>query len=598
VDRTRNFSIIAHIDHGKTSLSDRLLTETATVCGREFKDLMLDSMDLERERGITIKSSPVAMDYLADDGQRYLLNLIDTPGHVDFSYEVSRALAGCEGALLVIDATQGVQAQTVANMYKAMELDLTILPVVNKIDLPAANVEGTLRQVKEALGLDPGAAVLCSAKTGEGIHTLLEAVVKHVPPPSGEVAAPLRALIFDAEYDPYRGTIVHVKVVDGTIKPGDGILIMSTNGTFRVEETGIFKPKRVSRPGLSAGEVGYFVAGMKSVGDTPIGDTVTGAEAKAQVPLPGFVEAKPVVFTSIYPMDADQYGELGDALGKLRLNDASLHYQKESSAALGSGYRCGFLGLLHADISMERLTREYNLALFATAPSVQYRLKLKDGSTRLVDNPSLYPDPVLIQETEEPYIDASMILPDQYLGNIMQLCVERRGINLRHSYVCERRAEVRVELPLAEVIYDFYDHLKSLTQGYGSFDYDLIGFRPADLVKLEILVAGEPVDALATLLHKERAERRAREICARLREEIPRHQFKIAIQGALGGKIIARETVNPVRKDVTAKCYGGDVTRKRKLLEKQKEGKKKMKSFGKVSIPQKAFLAVLTNKSS
>ena len=598
MNRIRNFSIIAHIDHGKTSLSDRLIMETATVSGRDFKDLMLDSMDLERERGITIKSSPVAMEYRADDGNQYLLNLIDTPGHVDFSYEVSRALAGCEGALLVIDATQGVQAQTVANMYKAMELDLAILPVINKVDLPAANVEKTLRQARESLGLDPATAILCSAKTGQGVHDVLEAVVRHIPAPRGNPESVLRALIFDAEFDPFRGAVVHVRVVDGSIRPGDDVMVMSSGRVFTVEDTGVFKPKRVGRPVINAGEVGYFIAGIKTVGDTPIGDTVTAGASPAASPLPGFLDAKPVVFMSLYPIDTAQYEELGEALGKLRLNDASLHYQKESSVALGSGYRCGFLGLLHADISTERLTREYNLSLFATTPSVQYRITLKDGTVRLVDNPAHYPDPGTVQEAEEPYIDASMILPDEYLGNIMKLCMERRGVNLRHDYVGDRRVEVRVHLPLAEVIYDFYDHLKSLTQGYGSFDYEIIGFRPADLVKLEILVNGETVDALATLLHKDRAQSRAREICERLAEEIPRHQFKIPIQGALGGKIIARETVNPVRKDVTAKCYGGDVTRKRKLLEKQKEGKKKMKSFGKVSIPQKAFLAVLTRKGS
>ncbi len=589
----RNFSIIAHIDHGKTSLSDALLRRTGTVSSREDRALLLDSMDLERERGITIKSSAVSMDYTAADGRQYLLNLIDTPGHVDFSYEVSRALAGCEGALLVVDVTQGVQAQTLANLYKAMELDLNVLPVINKIDLPNIDVDGVLEQVDEELALDPEKALLCSAKTGKGIDEILEAVVREVPPPVGDPEAPLKALIFDSHYDPYRGTIIYVRVVEGTLRAGDTVRVMSNGRTTKVDEVGRFRLKLTPRPQLSAGEVGYIISGIKSVGETPIGDTVTLDATPASHPLPGFVQVKPVVFSSIYPVNTDDFEEFALALSKLALNDASLFYQRESSNALGSGFRCGFLGLLHAEITQERLEREYNLGLFVTAPSVQYRVTMKDGEVRLIDNPALYPDPADIHETEEPYIRASMIMPDDYLGAVIKLCMERRGSVPQHSYVSEGRVELRVELPLAEVIYDFYDYLKSITRGYGSFEYDLIGFRTGRLVKLDIRVNGEPVDALSMLLHQDRAQGRARSICQKLKAELPRHQFKIAIQGAIGGKIIARETVSAVRKDVTAKCYGGDITRKRKLLEKQKEGKKRMKTFGEVAIPQKAFFAVL-----
>jgi GTP-binding protein LepA len=589
----RNFSIIAHIDHGKTSLSDAVIRKTGTVTDRETKTLMLDSMDLERERGITIKSSAVSMDYVAQDGQTYLLNLIDTPGHVDFSYEVSRALAGCEGAVLVIDATQGVQAQTVANLYKAMELDLEVIPVVNKIDLPNIDVDRVILQIDEELALDPDKALRCSAKTGEGVQDILEAIVREVPAPTGDADAPLKALIFDSHYDPYRGTIMYVRIMQGTLRAGDMLRVMSTEKVARVEEVGRFRLKLVPRPQLSAGEVGYIISGIKSVGDTPIGDTVTLDSEPAAEPLPGFVEAMPVVFSSVFPVNTDDFEEFALALSKLSLNDASLHYQRESSNALGSGFRCGFLGLLHAEITQERLEREYNLSLFVTAPSVQYRVTMKDGSTQLIDNPAHYPDPAQIQSAEEPYIRASMIMPGEYLGNVIKLCMERRGSVPQHSYVSEKRVELRVELPLAEVIYDFYDYLKSLTRGYGSFEYELIGFKPTRLAKLEIKVNGEPVDALAMLLHEDRAQGRARGICKKLKGELPRHQFKIAIQGAVGGKIIARETVSAVRKDVTAKCYGGDISRKRKLLEKQKEGKKRMKTFGDVAIPQKAFFAVL-----
>ena len=593
MDHIRNFCIIAHIDHGKTSLSDVLLRRTGSVHAREGGTLLLDSMDLERERGITIKSSAVTMDYVGADGEKYMLNLIDTPGHVDFSYEVSRALAGCEGALLVIDASQGVQAQTVANLYKAMELELKVIPVINKIDLPNIDTDRILVQVDEELGLDVGDALLCSAKTGAGVDAVLEAVVAKIPPPSGHGDEPLRALLFDSHYDAFRGAIIYVRIMDGAVKAGDVIQIMSSGKTMKVEEVGRFRLGRKPVPRLSAGEVGYMIAGIKSVSDTPVGDTITCADNPARAPLAGFVKTKPVVFSSVYPVDTDEFEELGVAMSKLSLNDASLDYQKESSTALGSGYRCGFLGLLHAEITQERLEREYNLSLFITAPSVEYRLTMTDGEIRMVSNPAHYPDPVKIASTEEPYIRATMIMPDQYLGSILKLCMDRRGVDPRHTYVGVGRAELRIELPLAEVIYDFYDLLKSLTRGYGSFDYELIGFRPGQLVKLEIRVNGEPVDALSMLLHRDRAQGRARVICQKLKEELPRHQFKIAVQGAIGGKIIARETVSAVRKDVTAKCYGGDVSRKRKLLEKQKEGKKRMKTFGEVAIPQKAFFAVL-----
>lgn len=597
VDHIRNFSIIAHIDHGKTTLSDRLLLETGTITAREFKEQLLDSMDLERERGITIKSSTISMHYKSAAGEEFLLNLIDTPGHVDFSYEVSRALAGCEGALLVIDATQGVQAQTVAHFYKALELDLEIIPVINKIDVPSANVEFVLNQVDHELGLDASRAILCSAKTGEGIPQVLEAIVNRVPKPRGDVTAPLRSLIFDSNYDAFRGTVIHTRVVDGSVQPGQYIRVLSTGRAFRVEEVGRFHLQRTPIQVLKAGEVGYILAGIKNVSDTPTGDTVTREDNPATHPLPGFMEAKPVVFSSLYPLSGDDFEELNQALSKLKLNDAALHFQKETSTALGFGFRCGFLGLLHADITQERLSREYGIDLMITAPSVQYRITMKSGEEVLLENPSEFPDPAEIKSAEEPYIAASMIMPERYLGAVMKLCMDRRATALRHSYVGEKRIDLQSELPLAEVVYDFYDQLKSITQGYGSFDYSIIGFRPATLVKLEIRVNGDPVDALSVMLHKDRAYARAREICERLKDEIPRHQFAIAIQGAIGGKIIARETISAFRKDVTAKCYGGDITRKRKLLEKQKEGKKRMRTFGNVSIPQRAFLAVLKTKT-
>ena len=589
----RNFSIIAHIDHGKSTLSDRLIQFADIVTDRDFKDQILDTMDIERERGITIKSQTVCLPYTARDGNTYMLSLIDTPGHVDFTYEVSRALASCEGVLLLIDASQGVEAQTLANLYLAMEHDLEIIPVINKIDLPSADIDKVKKQIDKDLGLDPSTAILTSAKEGIGIEDVLEGIVTRLPPPSGDLKAPLKALIFDSHYDPFRGTIVHLRVFQGRITTGDVISFMSNNAVYKVEEVGIFQLKRVPCKEISAGQVGYLIAGIKTVSDTKCGDTITLRDRPCKTPMPGFKEAKPVVFSSIYPVSSDEYEELTAGLEKLKLNDASLIYEKDSSAALGFGFRCGFLGLLHLEVVQERLEREYNLSLILTAPSVRYRLIMQDGSTLIIDNPALYPDPVGIERTQEPFIRASIIIPDRYMGTVMKLCLDRRGIKTTYQYLTNNRLEMIFELPLAEVIYDFYDRLKSVTQGYGSFDYDLIDYRDTDLVKVDILINGERVDALSQLVHRDRAVERARHACERLRDEIPRQMFKIAIQGAIGGKIIARKTVSAFRKDVTAKCYGGDITRKRKLLEKQKKGKKRMKMVGKVMIPQSAFLAVL-----
>ncbi len=589
----RNFSIIAHIDHGKSTLSDRLIQKTNIVSAREFKDQILDSMDIERERGITIKSQTICLPYTAKDGRLCYLNLIDTPGHVDFSYEVSRALASCEGAILVIDASQGVEAQTIANMYLALDHDLEIIPVINKIDLPSADIEMVKAQIADDLGLDPESAIAVSAKEWIGIDEVLEAIVTKLPPPKGDPEAPLKGLIFDSHYDPYRGTVVHFRVFQGAIRPGDRIKFMSNQAGYTVEEVGIFQIKRVPLPELTAGQVGYMIAGIKTVSDTRCGDTITHKSRPCDGPLPGFKEPKPVVFSSLYPVSTDDYPELQAALEKLKLNDASLIFEKDSSAALGFGFRCGFLGLLHLDVVQERLEREYDLSLIVTAPSVRYEIVLNDGTVEMIDNPSLYPDPTSIATTREPYIRASIITPDRYMGPIMNLCLERRGINTNYQYFSSSRMEMIFHLPLAEVVYDFYDKLKSITQGYGSFDYDLLDYRETDLVKLDILVNGERVDALSQLVHRNNVVPRARVTCEKLKHEIPRHMFKIAIQGAVGGKIVARETISPFRKDVTAKCYGGDITRKRKLLEKQKEGKKRMKMAGDVMIPQSAFLAVL-----
>ena len=589
----RNFSIIAHIDHGKSTLSDRLIQATHLVSDRDFQDQILDSMEIERERGITIKSQTVCLPYTARDGRQYHLNLIDTPGHVDFTYEVSRALASCDGALLLIDASQGVEAQTLANMYLALENELEVLPVINKIDLPSADIERVKGQISADLGLDADRALKVSAKEGIGIDELFEAIVARMPAPRGDAEAPLRALVFDSHYDPYRGTVVYFRVFDGRVRAGDHVIFMSTGATFKVEEVGIFQLRQVPVAELAAGEVGYLTAGIKTISAVRSGDTITLKERPCAEPLPGFKEAKPVVFSSIYPVAADDYEELATALEKLKLNDAAIVYEKDSSVALGFGFRCGFLGLLHLEVVQERLEREYGLSLILTAPSVRYHIRLRDGSEITIDNPALYPDPTTIEHTLEPFIRATIIVPERYMGAVMKLCLERRGTNTNYQYLTSDRLEMIFELPLAEVVYDFYDKLKSITQGYGSFDYDLLDYRETDLVKLDILINGERVDALSQLVHRDSAVPRARIACEKIKEEMPKQMFKIAIQGAIGGTIIARETVSQLRKDVLAKCYGGDVTRKRKLLEKQKKGKKRMKMVGKVMIPQSAFLAVL-----
>jgi GTP-binding protein LepA len=593
LENVRSFCIIAHIDHGKSTLADRLIQHCGGVEEREFRDQILDSMDIERERGITIKSNTVTLNYSARDGKNYMLNLIDTPGHVDFSHEVRRSLMSCEGALLLVDASQGVEAQTVANLYLALEHDLEMVPVINKIDLPAADVERVKEEIDEDLGLDADGAVLCSAKTGAGIEDVLEAIVERLPPPKGDPEKPLQALIFDAQYDPYRGAVLLVRVMEGTLRPRQGIRLMHTGKEYEVEDVGLLQLKRVKKDDLSAGMVGYVIAGVKAVSDIAIGDTITDSEKPAAEPLPGYKEAKSVVFSSIYPMSTDEYQDLTKALEKLKLNDAALTYEKDSSAALGFGFRCGFLGLLHLEVVQERLRREYDLSLILSAPSVRYRVALTDGQEIWVDNPSLYPDPGSIESAEEPYIKASVMMPERYVGPVMELCRERRGENTTFSYLAVGRVELTSEMPLAEVLFDFYDRLKSVTQGYGSFDYEMLDYRPTDLVKVDILVNAEPVDALAQLVHREKARARALHYCDRLADTIPRQQFKIAIQGAVGGDIIARKTINAYRKDVTAKCYGGDISRKRKLLEKQKKGKKRMKMVGSVEIPQSAFVAVL-----
>jgi len=596
MDNIRNFSIIAHIDHGKSTLCDRLIQATDIVSDREFKDQILDSMDIERERGITIKSQTVCLPYKAKNGKLYYINLIDTPGHVDFSYEVSRALASCEGALILVDAAQGVEAQTMANLYLAMEHDLEIIPVINKIDLPSADIERVKNQIEEDLGLDPETAILTSAKEGTGISDVLEKAVSGLPHPKGDPAAPTRALIFDSHYDAYRGTVVHLRVFDGCIRAGDEICFMSNNAVYKVEEVGIFQIVRVPKEELSAGEVGYLIAGIKTVSDTRCGDTVTLANNRCKTPMPGFKEAKPVVFSSLYPVATDEYPELASALEKLKLNDASLIFEKDSSAALGFGFRCGFLGLLHLEVVQERLEREYDSSLIITAPSVRYEVTLTDGTVTMIDNPAMYPDPGSIEYVKEPFIRASIIIPDRYMGTVMNLCMERRGINTIYQYLSSERMEMIFQLPLAETVYDFYDKLKSITQGYGSFDYEIIDYRETDLVKVDILINGDRVDALSQLVHRDKSVERAKMTCEKLRDEIPKQMFKIAIQGAIGAKIISRKTISAYRKDVTAKCYGGDVTRKRKLLEKQKKGKKRMKQVGQVMIPQQAFLSVLKTK--
>ena len=594
----RNFCIVAHIDHGKSTLADRLIEKAKVIDERFYHAQMTDNMDIERERGITIKSQAVTIPYTAKDGKKYLLNFVDTPGHVDFTYEVSRAIASCEGALLIVDAAQGVESQTLSNMYLALEHNLEILPVINKIDLPAADIPGTMHQIDHDLGLDSSIAVPVSAKVGTGIDELFEAIVLRIPPPTGLATDKLRALIFDCHYDSYRGVIIHIRVFTGTIKAGQTIRFMNSNSEYKVEETGIFILKLVPGEELAAGDVGYIIAGIKTIEDVRVGDTITNVSDPADMPLPGFKEVKPVVFSSIYPMDTNEYEELKEALEKLKLNDASLTWEKDSSIALGHGFRCGFLGLLHLEVVQERLEREFDQSVIFTAPSVEYKIHLRSGEELLCDNPAEYPDEGKIESAEEPFIRASIITPTTYLGNIMSLCVEKRGVQTNMQYLDEKRVEIKYDMPLAEVLFEFYDRLKSVSRGYASFDYDLIGFQPTDLVKIDILINGKSVDALSQLCYKGNAYDKARNICEQLKEEITRQQFKIAIQGAIGSQIIARETVNPLRKDVLAKCYGGDITRKRKLLEKQKEGKKRLKMVGDVELPQSAFLAVLKTKES
>ena len=593
-DNIRNFCIIAHIDHGKSTLADRLLEKTSIAPIRNMESQLLDNMDIERERGITIKARAVRLTYLANDGNEYVLNLIDTPGHVDFNYEVSRSLAACEGALLVVDASQGIEAQTLANTYLALEHDLEILPVVNKIDLPSAQPEVVLSEIEEVIGLDASDAPLVSAKQGLNIEEVLERVVKDVPPPSGDDSNKLQALIFDSYYDSYKGVVVYIRVKEGRIEPGMRIKMMATDEEFTVTETGYMgATSGISCDGLSAGEVGYVCASMKSISDTTVGDTITSADNPADEALPGYRQANPMVFSGIYPADGAKYGDLREALERLKLNDASLSFEPENSIALGFGFRCGFLGLLHMEIIQERLEREYNLDLITTAPSVVYRLQMTSGETLYIDNPTNYPDPALIELAEEPIVDASVLAPADYVGSIMELCQERRGTFKDMKYLDEKRVEMHYDLPLNEIVYDFFDALKSRTKGYASFDYELKGFVPSKLVKLDILLNGDIIDALSFIVHDDNAYNRARRIAEKLKEHIPRQLFEVPIQAAVGGKIIARETVRAMRKDVLAKCYGGDITRKKKLLEKQKEGKKRMRQLGSVEVPQEAFMSVL-----
>jgi len=593
MEHIRNFCIIAHIDHGKSTLADRLIQNCGGIAQRDLHEQMLDSMDIERERGITIKSNTITLNYRAPDGKDYLLNLIDTPGHVDFSHEVRRSLMACEGALIVVDASQGVEAQTVANLYMALEHNLALLPIINKIDLPSADIERAQEAIDAELGLDPFTAIPISAKNGINIEQVLVGIVEKLPPPQGDPNAPLKALVFDAHFDKYRGVILQCRVMEGTLKPRDTIHFMHANRDFKVDEVGYNQFQLNPRKQLSAGEVGYIVAGVKSVQDIEIGDTITLLDRQADEPIPGYQQARQVVFSSIYPMDTGEYQELAKALDKLSINDAALTFEKDSSAALGFGFRCGFLGLLHLDVIQERLQREFDIGLVISAPSVKYILTLRDGTEIEVDNPSYWPDPMSIESTSEPYIKASIITPEEYVGGVMELCREHRSESQTMDYLSAKRMEVTSVMPLGEVLFDFYGKLKMLTRGYGSFDYKPIEYRQTDIVKVDILVNKEPVDTLSYLVHRDKARARALHYCEQLAKEIPRHQFKIPIQGAIGGEIIARTTVDPYRKDVTEKLYGGDVTRKKKLLEKQKKGKAKMKLFGSVNIPQKAFIAVL-----
>jgi len=590
----RNFCIIAHIDHGKSTLADRILEKTYTVAARDMEEQLLDNMDIERERGITIKARAVRLNYRAKDGQEYCFNLIDTPGHVDFNYEVSRSLAACEGAILVVDASQGIEAQTLANTYLALEHDLELVPVINKIDLPSADPERVSAEVEKVIGIPAMDAPRISAKMGINIEEVLERIVTDIPAPKGDPAAPLQALIFDSYYDAYKGVIIYIRVKEGTVRIGDKIRLMATGAEFTVVETGYMDATNHINTGvLEAGEVGYIAASIKSIGDTQVGDTVTNAENPCEEPLPGYRKVNPMVFSGIYPADGAKYGDLRDALEKLQLNDASLSFEPETSTALGFGFRCGFLGLLHMEIIQERLEREYNLDLITTAPSVVYKVNLTDGQTVMVDNPCNFPDPALIASAEEPMVKADILAPSDYVGNIMELCQERRGTFKNMEYLDDSRVDLHYELPLNEIVYDFFDALKSRTKGYASFDYELLGYAQSRLVKLDILLNGEVVDALSFIVFADAAYNRGRKIVEKLKENIPRQLFEVPIQAAIGGKIIARETVKALRKDVLAKCYGGDITRKKKLLEKQKEGKKRMRQLGSVSVPQKAFMSVL-----
>lgn len=592
-DHIRNFCIIAHIDHGKSTLADRILEFTGAIDPRQMQEQVLDQMDLERERGITIKMTAVRLTYRARNGQEYELNLIDTPGHVDFTYEVSRSLAACEGAILVVDASQGVEAQTIANVNLAMNNRLEIIPVINKIDLPAADPERVKEEIENILALDSSEAILASAKEGIGTEEILEAVVHKIPPPRGNPNAPLRALIFDSHFDPYLGVVVYIRVVDGVVRPGMRIRFMSTGREFEVTSVGFFTPRLQEGDELRTGEVGYLTAGIKTVGDTRVGDTITDAERPASEPLPGYKPVKPMVYCGLYPVDGEEFADLRDALMKLQLNDAALVFEPETSAALGFGFRCGFLGLLHMDIVQERLEREFGLSLIATAPSVVYRITTTKGEVIMLDNPAHWPSPTTIASVEEPYIRATIFVPAEYVGAMMELAMERRGEFVKMEYPSPNRVLLTYELPMAEILLDFYDQLKSRSKGYASFDYEPIGYRQSDLVKLDILINGDPVDALSFITHRNRAYSRGRALVERLREVVPRQQFEVRIQAAIGSKVIAAERIPPFRKNVLAKCYGGDVTRKRKLLEKQKEGKKRMKQLGNVEIPQEAFLSVL-----
>ena len=591
-DNIRNFSIVAHIDHGKSTLADRLIQTTGALTAREMTEQVLDNMDIERERGITIKAQTVRLEYKAEDGRTYILNLMDTPGHVDFAYEVSRSLAACEGSLLVVDASQGVEAQTLANVYQAIDANHEIVPILNKIDLPAADPDRIKEQIEEVIGIDASEAVPISAKTGLNIEAVLEAIVKKLPPPKGDPDAPLKALLVDSWYDAYLGVVVLVRIIDGSMKRGSTIRMMGTGASYSLDRVGVFSPKMQEMAQLGPGEVGFFTASIKEVADTRVGDTITDERKHTAEALPGFKPVQPVVFCGLFPVDAAEFENLRAAMGRLRLNDASFSYEMETSAALGFGFRCGFLGLLHLEIIQERLEREFNLDLISTAPSVVYHLKMTDGTTRELHNPADMPDVMKIESIDEPWIRATILTPDDYLGAVLKLCQDRRGVQIDLNYV-GRRAMVVYDLPLNEVVFDFYDRLKSISKGYASFDYHISDYREGDLVKMSVLVNAEPVDALSMLVHRTRAESRGRAMCEKLKDLIPPHMFQIPVQAAIGGKIIARETIRALRKDVTAKCYGGDASRKRKLLDKQKEGKKRMRQFGKVDIPQEAFIAAL-----